>query len=64
MSAWSNEQLKAGLLPHEIGVFVRSTTELERAQAAVQQAGIPFKVLNEKAETMKSSPSGAHRNRG
>jgi superfamily I DNA/RNA helicase len=36
---------------HEIGVFVRSETELSRARAAVQQAGIQFKVLDEHVET-------------
>lgn len=51
VSAWITERIKERLLPHEIGLFVRSAAELDRAQAAVQQAGIPFKVLNEQVET-------------
>jgi superfamily I DNA/RNA helicase len=37
--------------PHEIGVFVRSAAELDRARAAVTEAGLPFKVLDESLET-------------
>jgi superfamily I DNA/RNA helicase len=32
-------------------VFVRSTGQLERAQAAVKEAGLPFKILDERVET-------------
>jgi hypothetical protein len=31
--------LKAGLMPHEFGAFVRSTDQLDRAQAAAKRAG-------------------------
>ena len=37
--------------PDEIGVFVRSAAELGRARKAVEQAGLPFKVLDEHVET-------------
>ena len=37
--------------PHEIGVFVRSDAELDRARAAVEQSGIPYKVLDDHVET-------------
>jgi superfamily I DNA/RNA helicase len=39
------------VVPQEIGVFVRSEAELERAIAAVSRAGLHFKVLDEKMET-------------
>jgi superfamily I DNA/RNA helicase len=39
------------LAPHEIAVFVRSPAQLERAKAAAQAAGLPFKVLDENVET-------------
>ena len=48
---WIVEQTKAGVLPHEIGVFVRSVAQLDRAQAAVQAAGLSFKILDEHVET-------------
>lgn len=47
---WIAEQAKAGLLPHEFGVFVRSAAQLGRAQAAVEKAGLAFKVLDEHVE--------------
>jgi mRNA-degrading endonuclease RelE of RelBE toxin-antitoxin system len=51
VSAWLSEKLKAGVVPHEFGVFVRSVAQLPRARAAVEDAGIPFKVLDEHIET-------------
>ncbi len=48
---WIAEQAKAGVLPHEIGVFVRSAAQLDRARAAVKEAGMAFKVLDEHVET-------------
>src|SRR5208282_1011143 len=36
---------------HEIGVFVRSGTELDRAVKAVEKSGIPHKILDENVET-------------
>ena len=41
-----------GVLPHEIGVFVRSPAELERGRAAVENTGLPFKILDEKVQTV------------
>ncbi len=48
---WIVEQAKAGVVPHEFGVFVRSAVQLGRAQAAVKAAGLAFKVLDEHVET-------------
>ena len=42
---------KEGVLPHEIGVFVRSEAELDRARAAVTAAGLQCQVLDENVET-------------
>jgi superfamily I DNA/RNA helicase len=39
------------ILPHEIGVFVRSPAQLERASRAVEKTGLLFKVLDEQVET-------------
>jgi superfamily I DNA/RNA helicase len=38
-------------LPHEFGLFVRSSAQLDRAIAAVEKAGMPFKILDEQVET-------------
>ncbi|MCX6872622.1 MAG: UvrD-helicase domain-containing protein [Verrucomicrobia bacterium] len=51
VAAWLLEQSTAGVLPHEFGVFVRSDGQLDRARAAVEGAGLPFKVLDEHVET-------------
>lgn len=51
VSAWLSEHLKADVALHEVGVFVRSEKELPRARAALEEAGIPFKVLDEHVET-------------
>ena len=51
VAAWLVEQSKAGILPHECGVFVRSAGQLDRAQAAVQKAALPLKILDEHVAT-------------
>ena len=50
VGTWMAEQAKAGIVPHEFGVFVRSAAQLDRARAAVENAGLPFKVLDEHVE--------------
>jgi hypothetical protein len=42
---------KAGVMPHEFGVFVRSMDQLDRAQAAAKEAEVAFKVLDKNVET-------------
>lgn len=56
---WLKAQLEAGLAPHEIGVFVRSETELDRARQALQHAGLPFVVLDEKLQSVADKVSVA-----
>ena len=51
VGTWLAEQSKAGVLPHEFGVFVRSAAQLNRALAAVTASGLPFKILDEHVET-------------
>ncbi|MDH2404210.1 3'-5' exonuclease [Bradyrhizobium sp. SSUT18] len=49
---WIAELSKAGVLPHEFGIFVRSEAQLHRAQAAVEAGGLGFKVLDDQVETV------------
>jgi len=42
---------------HEIGVFVRSKTELNRARDAVKKAGLTLKILDENLETTEGHVS-------
>jgi mRNA-degrading endonuclease RelE of RelBE toxin-antitoxin system len=51
VSKWIMDLQKEGVAPHELGVFVRSAAELDRARAAVKDAGLAFKILDEKVET-------------
>jgi len=51
VSQWLLERIDEGLMPHEIGVFVRSDVEIERAKAAVKLAKLPIKVLDEHVVT-------------
>ncbi len=48
---WLAERIGEGTNPHEVGVFLRSAKELARARAAVEKAGLKFKVLDENVET-------------
>ena len=51
VGTWLLERREEGVIPHEMGVFVRSAAELKRACAAVEHAGLPFIVLDENVET-------------
>ena len=51
VSAWIAERIGNGVVPHEIGIFVRSEEQLNRAKEAAQTSGAPFKVLDEHMET-------------
>lgn len=46
-----------GYAPHELAVFVRSEAQLSRATAAVQATGLPWRVLNERVETVQGQVS-------
>jgi superfamily I DNA/RNA helicase len=54
---WLKDLLRAGHAPHEIGIFVRSAAQIERARAAVDAAGVPFKILDEHVETVSGYAS-------
>ena len=51
VSQWLMARTKEGIVPHEIGVFVRSAAELDRARSVMKNAGLPFQVLDENVET-------------
>jgi ATP-dependent exoDNAse (exonuclease V) beta subunit len=50
VGAWVATRVEHGVLPHEIGVFVRSTRELRRARNAVKQAGVDAVELSDRIE--------------
>ena len=51
VSEWLLARSSEGVLPHETGVFVRSDKELSRACNVVEDAKLPFKVLDDNLET-------------
>lgn len=51
VGAWMTARSAEGVLPHEFGVFVRSAAQLDRAQAAVKEAGLAYRILDEHVET-------------
>lgn len=50
VSRWLSARVNEGVEPHEIGVIVRSSDEIERASAAVGKAGFPCRVLDDSIE--------------
>jgi mRNA-degrading endonuclease RelE of RelBE toxin-antitoxin system len=57
VSQWLAARAAEGIVPHEIGVFVRSVTELDRARAVVEDAKLPYKVLDDHVETISGQAS-------
>lgn len=51
VSRWLVDRVSEGVTPDELGIFVRSPAEVDRACRAVEEAGLPFKVLDEDVET-------------
>ena len=47
VAEWLEARIKNGLDPDEIGVFVRSRGQVDRAVAAVRGAGMPYKVMDD-----------------
>jgi hypothetical protein len=51
VASWTKGLSKDGVLPHEVGVFIRSEDQLGRAKAAIDATGMPYKILDEHVET-------------
>lgn len=52
VAKWAKDLVNKGMLPHEIGIFVRSETQLDRAIAAAKEADLPHRVLDERVEAI------------
>jgi superfamily I DNA/RNA helicase len=53
IGAWIAERIRDGPRPEEIGVFVRSEAELNRARAAAKFAGVPTTALSADGEAAR-----------
>jgi len=51
VSKWLSDRRNEGVMPHEMGVFVRSAAELDRGRAAIESTGLPFTILDETVAT-------------
>lgn len=51
VTRWLCDRIKEGVVPNELGIFVRSSAQVERAISAVTRANIPFLVLDDNVET-------------
>lgn len=51
VSDWLRGRIDNGNAPHEIAIFVRSDPQIDRARAAAEGAGLPFKVLDDAVQT-------------
>ncbi len=52
VGAWLVARAAEGVRPSEMGVFVRSDAELDRARAAVAAAGMESQTLDDRVETV------------
>lgn len=57
VSQWLSDRKSEGIMPHEMGVFVRSEAEIDRARVAVEKAGLSYKVLDDNIETISGNVS-------
>ena len=57
VAEWITMVSGEGLMPHEIGVFVRSDSELVRALRAVESSGLPSLVLKGDVQTQAGQVS-------
>src|SRR5262249_46028417 len=54
---WLSGLAREGLQPHEVGVFVRSDDELDRARNAVKASGLSFKLLDRNVDISSGNVS-------
>jgi len=52
VAQWLRVRTAEGVQAHEIGIFVRSEEELVRAKEATAKAALPYKLLDDRVETL------------
>jgi superfamily I DNA/RNA helicase/mRNA-degrading endonuclease RelE of RelBE toxin-antitoxin system len=57
VARWLGSCRDEGILPHEIGIFVRSADQIGRARAAVEAAGLEGRLLDEHLDTASGQAS-------
>lgn len=54
---WIKARMSDGCLPHEIGIFVRSSEQLDRARSALALANLEFRVLDDNVQVTSGQAS-------
>lgn len=57
VGAWLAARVAEGLVPHEMGIIVRSEAQIPRAQAAAENAKLPVVILDERIQTQSGRAS-------
>lgn len=57
MADWIKARIAEGYAAHEIGIFVRADSELDRAKAAALASGLAFRILDDGVETTSGHAS-------
>lgn len=57
VAAWLAERVAEGMAAHELGVFVRTAAQVDRAAAAVARAGLSAALLDEHLDTRSGAVS-------
>lgn len=57
VSSWLRDRSREGVELDEIGVFVRASAEIDRAKKAVEDAGLAYDVIDERAGTTSAHVS-------
>ncbi len=57
VARWLQERMAGGMPAHELGIFVRSDAEMAYAQKAADAASLPYRVLDDKLETVGGTAS-------
>lgn len=52
VSDYVSKLVENDVLPHELGVFVRSIKEIQRAVKAIEKVGLKYKILDEHVQTV------------
>ena len=50
IAGWIHQTLEAGITPQEIGIFVRSTEQFERAKAAIESSGATCNTIKDRVK--------------
>jgi mRNA-degrading endonuclease RelE of RelBE toxin-antitoxin system len=57
VAVWLRQRIDEGVSPSEIGLFVRSEAQIPRARSAIERVGLPFRVLDDRVETVSGMAS-------